>query len=448
MFALNALNVAIGMIFTWTILSMAAMTIQEWIASRRNWRAIMLENAIGNMLTDPAILQQFYNHPLIQSLYGGKEGDKKPSYIPSAEFAQVMMDILSTSGSEASLLQQQLYKLKGEILSKCGLKKAKAQKQLGLILALLRRMLVEKSGSESGRETLETVNKALEEFGNEFSGARPVINRAVGTVQSLKEEIKRHLAKLYKDQALLSESTPQKIISGVSALSITHPRLKQTMDALLIGVTEMSLESEMGLGQIRNNLEVWYNDSMDRLTGSYKRRTQITIFLIGLLMALLLNVDSLLLANRLWQEPYRGNSLVTSAESITEENTDEELASNIQEGISSLKTLLSNINLPIGWLSARADTGSREGTASASTCYIFPANSFNEYGVQIGNQCYQVVNAPLPSDMTGWLLKALGLLLTGVAVSQGAPFWFDVLKKITNVRLAGLNPSEGTTTYG
>jgi hypothetical protein len=46
------------------------------------------------------------------------------------------------------------------------------------------------------------------------------------------------------------------------------------------------------------------------------------------------------------------------------------------------------------------------------------------------------------NDLTGWLLKLLGFIITAVAGSQGSSFWFDILKKIINVRLTGIRPVE------
>ena len=41
-----------------------------------------------------------------------------------------------------------------------------------------------------------------------------------------------------------------------------------------------------------------------------------------------------------------------------------------------------------------------------------------------------------------WLAtRVLGAILTAFAVSLGAPFWFDVLGKIVNVRSTGKAPS-------
>jgi len=36
----------------------------------------------------------------------------------------------------------------------------------------------------------------------------------------------------------------------------------------------------------------------------------------------------------------------------------------------------------------------------------------------------------LPTDSTGWILKIVGLLVTTLFVSLGAPFWFNVLYKL------------------
>jgi hypothetical protein len=46
----------------------------------------------------------------------------------------------------------------------------------------------------------------------------------------------------------------------------------------------------------------------------------------------------------------------------------------------------------------------------------------------------------LPRDLGGWALKIIGLSLTAIAVSLGAPFWFDVLNKLINIRSAGKQP--------
>jgi hypothetical protein len=48
-----------------------------------------------------------------------------------------------------------------------------------------------------------------------------------------------------------------------------------------------------------------------------------------------------------------------------------------------------------------------------------------------------------PVTLWGWLLKLSGLLLTMLACSLGAPFWFDTLFKFINLRGAGTPLGEG-----
>jgi hypothetical protein len=40
------------------------------------------------------------------------------------------------------------------------------------------------------------------------------------------------------------------------------------------------------------------------------------------------------------------------------------------------------------------------------------------------------------------LLKLIGWLITAGATVLGAPFWFDTLKKLVNIRGTGVNPAE------
>src|SRR5271157_3880163 len=99
------LEVAIGMVFVWLVLSVAAMQIQEWISSAFAWRAQFLQKAIHNMLGSDQLVNEFYNHPLILSLSepGKKPGQyRRPSYIPAGKFSAVLMDIFANRGKDSS----------------------------------------------------------------------------------------------------------------------------------------------------------------------------------------------------------------------------------------------------------------------------------------------------------------------------------------------------------
>lgn len=90
------LEVAIGLIFSWLVLSIATMQLQEWISGLFGWRAQLLEDSISRMLHDEKLVEDFYNHPVIASL---SRDNKKPSYIPSDRFSQSLFDVLFTAPS-------------------------------------------------------------------------------------------------------------------------------------------------------------------------------------------------------------------------------------------------------------------------------------------------------------------------------------------------------------
>lgn len=96
MFGSNVLEIGIGLIFVYLIISLVCMAANEALASLFSWRAHNLRAGIRNLLDgpDPASTewaQKFYNHPLIQGL--SRKGHN-PSYIPSRTFALALTDLV------------------------------------------------------------------------------------------------------------------------------------------------------------------------------------------------------------------------------------------------------------------------------------------------------------------------------------------------------------------
>jgi len=93
--------------------------------------------------------------------------------------------------------------------------------------------------------------------------------------------------------------------------------------------------------QIRLNIENWYNSAMERVSGWYKRRTQISILILGLVVAVFVNADTLAMIKSLWTNTSLRTALANTAaapgSSITPQST--------------LDTLQA-LGLPIGWPAA------------------------------------------------------------------------------------------------
>ena len=188
--------------------------------------------------------------------------------------------------------------------------------------------------------------------------------------------------------------TLQDIRSSVA--NISNEPVKKALVALIDDAGD-------DLKKARENVERWYDDAMDRVSGWYKKKTQLFILLWALAVTLSVNADTILIANTLAHDATMRTSLVAMAE-VTAKEALPENAEQAMERIKKMSMEADKLGLPIGW--------SREPNDRKS----------------------------LPCDVGGWALKIIGLLLTTGAVSLGAPFWFDVLNKLVNIRSAGKQP--------
>jgi hypothetical protein len=259
------------------------------------------------------------------------------------------------------------------------------------------------------------------------------------TIRVQKQQIYDALVKLSFKADTSEDETVIRIRAGITALSITHPQLKQTMYAILNSVPQSLWQKENELELVRNNIEDWFNNAMNRLTGWYKRRSLITTLLAGMLLASIVNVDSINLVTRLWREPDLRIAIMSNIGNILTQND----TTILDVGqLSTIQQQFSEISLPVGWLGSPVSLTSDLAGNLPVTCTLFPQRGNEIYGVLISSQCYPIINTPQVTDLTGWLIKLAGILISGVAASPGASFWFDILKKVINVRLSGVNPSE------
>jgi hypothetical protein len=440
-------EIAIGLIFAWLVLSLVAMYAQEWIVTQLRWRSGMLEAYIRNMLADPAMSAQFYDHPLIQALHSGKNGDHRPSYIPSSQFTLALFDILMSAGTESSLLQQEIYKLQSNVDMLRSNKKKLAQVQIDLALTATRKALNTPAGDATLRFTLNNAKAALGTLAELDPQMKTAVSAALGNVQVNKGQVDTILASIQEqsDGGWTENPTLDQIRLGVAALSVTQPQLKQALSSLLNGVKELTLQGDSVLGLARKNVEQWFDGGMDRLSGWYKRRSQKLAFVIGICVAFALNTDTLQLAQTLWREPLMRQALAAQAQAYVDQNQSGVSTPTAQQ-LYELQAQFADVNIPVGWigtpLSAQSNGVVPMADGTEKMCTPFPHSNIDLYGVAVANQCYPIINAPHLDDLTGILLKVIGLLASGLAAAQGAPFWFDILKKIINIRTSGSNPAE------
>jgi hypothetical protein len=443
-------DVGIGLIFTWLILSLVVMYVQEWLVSHMAWRSKMLETTIYNMLAESSIADQFYNHPLIQGLFTGPDGNRKPSYIPSQQFVLALFDIVMKAGTESSLLQQEIFKMRSDIDHLSKDKRARAQAQYQLVLLAAQKALTTEAGQHALNQAVDGVKAEMSNLAAIDPTLQTSVDKALSNVQVNKEQVDAVLAQFQTQNSGLTETpTLDQIRVGVAALAVTQPQLKQALETLLQGVEEYAVKGESALATARVSVEKWFDDSMDRLSGWYKRRVTKLAFVIGILVAILLNADTVLLAQQLWRDPVMRESLVAQAQNFISQQPNTNQAPTAEQ-LNQYQAEFANMNIPFGWigtvqpLDASGAVPNSDGKSS-SACVMNPVNDKDIFGFAVAGGCYPVINAPHFNDPTGWGLKLLGLIASGLAAAQGAPFWFDLLKKIINIRSSGSNPAETTT---
>ena len=175
---------------------------------------------------------------------------------------------------------------------------------------------------------------------------------------------------------------------------------------------------------------------MDRLSGWFKRSAQNISIIIGISVAIVFNADTLMIGQTLMKDPVLRNALVAQAQSYSQKPEGEATSMDASQ-LKAIQTELTNMNMPIGWVGAPLDLTGLPFVQADPTqnqyCTMWPINDKSFYGLSMGGKCYPIINAPAPNDVTGILLKLFGLLASGIAAAQGAPFWFDILKKAVNM---------------
>lgn len=241
----------------------------------------------------------------------------------------------------------------------------------------------------------------------------------------------------------------------------------QVREAMLVAIDHSAGE----MARVQASMEAWYDSAMDRVSGWYKRRSFTILFWSGLAAAILINVNTLAIAQSLSQNAalrraiaeqaanYRppqqqggaqerpsaepadaalagvgneANALVNGAAPEAAPGTgvgrQEPRRTDRPEGAQPLDAVdqIRRIGLPIGWSeSARAALLAPLGrNAEVSTDLAFSAVAF-----------------------VGWLQILVGYLMTALAMALGAPFWFDVLNRLMVIR-ATVKPHEKSKEEG
>jgi hypothetical protein len=313
------LDVAIGLIFVYLLLSLLCTTVTEALEQGFKYRAYYLRIGIEKLLFggNASLRDALYAHPLVKSLYTETKlpalvRTTGPSYIPGRQFVLALLDIVAAPDN--------------------------AQHAAGSAVRM------------------------------------------------------------------------QDVIDGLT-------RNEGRLPAPLVGALRTLIaDAGQDLEKVKTGVEQWFNGAMDRVAGWYKRRSQTVALVIGLAVAVVMNADTLEMIRTLSNDAAVRASLVAAAQGYAEANrpasnpippgTTAPLAPDVAAAVKrqSDHTIaqLGGLGLPLGWRRPGADD--------------------------------------VWSHLLGWLM-------TGFALSLGAPFWFDLLNKFMVVR-ATVKPHEKSLAEG
>ena len=440
MYLQEILEVAVGLVFVWLVISVATMSLQEWLGNALNLRAKEMEKVITQMLNSDDLTRQFYAHPLIADLYKqpGTPGKKTrlPSYIPSNKFGAALFSLVVQAGTDNSPVRAMTGEINQQLASIQSPEQQKlAKADWNAILETAKNL----AASGLGAAGLDSLKLQVQIYGEKYPEVKPSLDMLIPQVDSYYGEFvqEQHAAVASGADSGLAM---RQFRLGSLALKKINPRLSRSVTAILNQADGSLLRADQMVATTRINLESWFNDAMDRLSGTYKRNAQGTAFIIGFILALVLNIDSISVATSLWREPTLRQAIIAQAQSYTAPAASQGSATTTSplQNIPALEMQLQALNIPFGWTFASFNTSGRQ-------CSLLSIRASQVWGIpstdsQAQPVCLRFNNLPL--DILTWLVKLMGLLMTGAAAAQGAPFWFDILEKLVNVRGAGANPSE------
>lgn len=238
---------------------------------------------------------------------------------------------------------------------------------------------------------------------------------------------------------------------------VTFERLKKSVKQdLSEGDTQQMLltliyeaeQAENKLEKFKEVIENWYETLMDRVEGWYKRRVQLSLFMFGLTIAILFNADTFQIAYKLSIDPIQRQQLVELADTFSERIN--------KEGLQKYYDMSVEQKMDSAFV---AELKAFSGTDSAQALKLY-YNALQLHDVLQKDipavksvlGLGRVTDIKIPDiikgfwPVIGWiLLKLLGFTITALAISLGAPFWFDLLNKVMHIRSSGKVPENNST---
>jgi hypothetical protein len=225
--------------------------------------------------------------------------------------------------------------------------------------------------------------------------------------------------------------TPDSVGAAITA-SALPASMKGVLNDLLAKAQANVSATKNELSSFEQELEVFYNNAMERATGWYKRKVRRIMLVAGFVVAAVLNIDTIKISNDALSDKAK---LAKTVDKIIETLPDNKGAKSI-----SISTSADTSGISITEV-LRIDSLINGTLTNIKNLQI----KYNQVGgYQLGYNKGEFKNEWWP-DKNGigvFLLKIIGLLFTAFALQLGSNYWFDLLNKVVNLRATGMKPDQ------
>ncbi|MDY7008218.1 MAG: hypothetical protein SWX82_30900 [Cyanobacteriota bacterium] len=480
------LDIGIGLIFIYLIFSLLASEIQSIVTIILQWRATHLKKSIEELIAGEPYLSKnnskssteiekvqklansLYQNQLIKNLnYSGGKGPLErgfrriiqmlgnfsrtvtginnifdsektaPSYIPSDTFAASLIDTLKLQELMQMISEDKLINFTDNILVK--------------IDKILENLKIEDSSQQkkiqAEFENLhQELNQNIQDYQNNLANLDLTLDRNLNKLDLYTEKsleylpdtahlefsrqinlVKQVLTNPHERKVLVTEMEPsfsnllkflrevmeiRKVVQAdwqnnngkihqraIEMIELLPESLQQSLYILAKQAATKISTTGNALYQFQKEIERWFDSGMERAAGVYKRNARGVAFLIGITIAIVANIDTLNMVDNLSKDSLMRATINRYSQELIDNNSNpsELEIGDIQNQVNSA---LDNLELPIGWGQEQTNKTS----VSQSISYL------------------------------EGLKKVLGWLISGVAISMGADFWFNLLKKIYSMK--------------
>ena len=399
------LPLVIGLVFIYSLMAILVTQINALIVSALNLRAKNLRESLMNLVSDRKLQAEILSHPLIKLVDSEKSkllsvqlNNKAVNEVMKADLTRV--DYVAPATFVEALVGLLIVRAYGDI-----------DKALNTVV---------------DEDTRARIDRQIRDFIAAPSDEQlAVLRQTLSSIEALGTDLKPVRA-IYQQMLLSFNEVRNRntdllpLLMGIATIEI--PVFREAMQMVLFNVTNAA--------QAIKKLEAWFDDGMNRASTLFREKLQKLSLIAAIGLVLILNIDTLAMTRAFWIDPTLRDAVATSAEEFIQNTPTEpttaitpaeiDVAQAVQDDLNAARATVNqllSLSVPMGWSWIEVDCTSTD--SDIQRICESPNNLRNFFNSSNPNWGSLVIG------------KMIGLIASAIAAAQGAPFWFDLLRKLT-----------------